>query len=265
MSAPILNRPRAVFTEGSTLRHLLVMTFTGSIGLMAIFVVEMFSILYISWLGDPALTAGIGFAGQVQFFAISINIGLSIGLSALVSRAIGAGERDKARRYATNGLVHTVLVSIVFTLLLFPFRSDLLRLLGAKGGALAAGELYLDWTIPTIPLLSLGMALPGLLRCVGDARRAMYITFWRHRRRRSRSHPDSLAESRRFRRGVRGEYFAPRVDCRRPVRRGARAPHAGADLACSGRAGFPAADAHRAARDTHQFRSACRHGLCRAR
>ena len=60
MTSPDRPRPRAVFTEGSILRHVLVMTITGSIGLVAIFIVDFLSLLYISWLGEPVLTAGVG-------------------------------------------------------------------------------------------------------------------------------------------------------------------------------------------------------------
>lgn len=180
MSAPLeIEAPAgAVFTRGSTLRHVLVMTATGSVGLMAIFCVELLSILYISWIGDPALMAGIGFAGQVMFFAVSINIGLSIGVSALVSRALGAGDRGAARRLAGSGLLTAFAISCFVTALAFPWRYELLSALGARGGSLAAGALYLDWTLPTLPLMSLGMALAGLLRAAGDAKRAMYVTLF---------------------------------------------------------------------------------------
>ena len=82
------------------MRHVVVMTATGSIGLVAIFVVDLLSLLYISWLGEPALTAGVGLATIVLFFAISINVGLMIAVGALVSRALGAGDpaRAPARR-----------------------------------------------------------------------------------------------------------------------------------------------------------------------
>ena len=83
MNSPVaVPRPVAVFTQGSILRHVLVMTATGSIGLIAIFVVDLLSLLYIARLKDPALTAGIGFATQIRFVTISINIGLSIGEAA---------------------------------------------------------------------------------------------------------------------------------------------------------------------------------------
>lgn len=178
MTAPSAAKPRAVFTEGSIPRHVLVMTTTGSIGLMAIFVVEFFSLLYISWLGDPAKTAGVGYASQVMFFPVSINIGLSIAVSALVSRAIGRGDRVAARQLATSGLVHSVLASFVVTLLMWAFRAELLTLIGANGKSFDAAMILLNWQVPTLPILGLGMALPGLLRAVGDARRSMYVTLF---------------------------------------------------------------------------------------
>ncbi|WP_244488650.1 hypothetical protein [Bosea sp. Leaf344] len=53
MSEPAEGSSQAVFVTGSTMRHVAVMTATGSIGLMAIFLVDLLSLLYVSWLGRP--------------------------------------------------------------------------------------------------------------------------------------------------------------------------------------------------------------------
>ncbi|MGH6869717.1 MAG: MATE family efflux transporter, partial [Methylocella sp.] len=52
--------PRAAFTEGSTMRHVIVMTAASSVGLLAIFAVDLLSLLWVSRLGDPKLTAAVG-------------------------------------------------------------------------------------------------------------------------------------------------------------------------------------------------------------
>jgi putative MATE family efflux protein len=165
-----------VFTQGSTLRHVLAMTASGSIGLVAVFVVDLLSLLYVSWLGQPALTAGVGFASQVLFFAMSVNIALSIAISANVSRALGAGKRPVAQRLAASGMTHVVIAGLIVSAPLTIFRERILDLLGAHGEAHAVASSFLAITMPANFLMASGMALQGLLRAAGDARRAMYVT-----------------------------------------------------------------------------------------
>ena len=167
---------RAAFTEGSTLRHVLVMTASGSIGLVAVFFVDLLSLLYVSRLGHPAWTAGVGFASNVLFFAMSVNIAMSIAISANVSRALGAGMRPVAQRLAGSGLVHVALTGLLVSAPLFVFRSEILDLLGARGEAHDVANSFLAITLPANALMALGMSLQGLLRAVGDPRRAMYVT-----------------------------------------------------------------------------------------
>jgi putative MATE family efflux protein len=178
MSGEARIRPRAVFTEGSILRHVIVMTATGSIGLVAIFAVDLLSLLYVSWLHDPKLTAGVGFATQILFFLVSINIGLSIALTALVAKALGQGDRPHAQRLAASGLIHVIFISVVVSACVFPFRRELLMLLGARGESLDVAARFLAITLPSNVLMAIGMAMSGVLRAVGDAKRSMYVTLF---------------------------------------------------------------------------------------
>jgi putative MATE family efflux protein len=173
-STPPASAPR--FVNGSTMRHVLVMASTGTVGLIAIFVVDFLSLLYISWLGDPRLTAGIGLATVVLYLTVSINVGLMIAVGALVSRALGAGDRDRARRLSASSAVHMLVSGALVSLALLPLLPSLLRLLGASPETLPVALRFLWIILPTNALMALGMGLSGVLRAVGDARRAMYVT-----------------------------------------------------------------------------------------
>jgi putative MATE family efflux protein len=168
--------PPAVFTEGSTMRHVIVMTAATSAGLMAIFVVDLLSLLWVSRLGDPKLTAAVGFASQVLFFSVSINVGIMIAISALVSRALGAGDRKAARRLAGSGLAHIFAVAVLVTFCAWPLRREILSLFGARGITLDVASAYLAITLPSTAVLGLAMGLGGILRAAGDARRSMHVT-----------------------------------------------------------------------------------------
>ena len=93
---------RGVFLTGSILRHVLTMTATGAIGLVAIFVAELIDVLFLSMLGDVEIIAAVGYAGPIVFLTVACAIGLSIATVSLVSPAIGAGERDTARRLSAS-------------------------------------------------------------------------------------------------------------------------------------------------------------------
>jgi len=178
-AASAASRPqqRAVFTEGSTLRHVTVMTATGTIGLMAIFVVDLLSLFYVSRLGDQALKAAVGYASQVLFLSVSINIGLTIAISATTARALGAGDRPRAQRLAASGLIIATAVSAVVAAGLFAFRGAILdQVMHAQGPARDVADKFLAITLPANIPFAIGMCLSGLLRAVGDARRAMYVT-----------------------------------------------------------------------------------------
>jgi putative MATE family efflux protein len=166
----------AVFVTGSTMRHVAVMTGTGSVGLMAIFLVDLLSLLYVSWLGRPEATAGVGFASIVLFFAISFNIGLMIGITALMARRIGSGQRGEARRIGGSTIMLATLTGALVALVFLPFLPALLTLLGAKGEAHDIALRFLWIVLPANVLMSLGMGYSAALRAVGDAKRAMYVT-----------------------------------------------------------------------------------------
>ena len=169
---------KPVFTQGPTMRHVLVMTATSSIGLVAIFVVDAINLFYIALLGQQVLAAAIGYAATLLFFAISVGIGLSIATAALVARALGEGDAAKARRLTATCLAFVLITTSVFALMLWPLTEPALQLLGARGETKALAAMVMRIVIPSIPLLGLGMALGALLRAKGDPRRAMFVTLW---------------------------------------------------------------------------------------
>ena len=74
----------------------MVMTATSSLGLMAVFFVDVLNLLYISMLGHQELAAAIGYSGTLMFFLTSVAIGLTI--ATFVLGITRRGPRAMARR-----------------------------------------------------------------------------------------------------------------------------------------------------------------------
>ncbi len=166
----------AKFTTGSTMRHVVVMTLTSSVGLMAIFLVDFADMYFLSILGEKEVAGAIGFSGAIIFVNLSIGIGLSIAITALVAQALGAGKEGRAQRLAASTLLFAFILTSCVTVFLWIFTTPILKMLGAEGETLGIAESYLRIVIPSFPLLGVGICLSGVLRALGDAKRAMYVT-----------------------------------------------------------------------------------------
>jgi putative MATE family efflux protein len=167
---------QARFVTGSILRHVIFMTMTGALGLMAMFAVDLADLYFLSLLNDTNVTAAIGFAGTIAFANLSMALGIGIASAALVARNLGARNPDRARDFATSTMLFALVVSAAYSIFIALFAGTLLDLLGAKGEALELGKLFI-WTVtPGFVLLAVGVSCSFSLRGLGDPTRAMYIT-----------------------------------------------------------------------------------------
>jgi Na+-driven multidrug efflux pump len=134
--------------------------------LIVMFGVQLAETWLVGRLGALPLT-GFGFALPVVLTVMSFGIGLGAGASAVVGRAIGAGQGDAGRLPAhvlrlAAGLGVLVAVPAWFA------APAILRLMGAEGEAHGLALSYLRaWFPGAVPLL-LGMAALSLLRAAGD-------------------------------------------------------------------------------------------------
>ncbi|QNT77764.1 MatE [Entomobacter blattae] len=143
---------------------------------MAVFIVDLLNLFYISLLHNPALTAAIGFCGAVGFVQLAVCIGLSIATSAVCAKFLGAGRGDLARKLGSSFMVTVFILTSLIGMLTYFFATPILHLFGAYGHGFSEALLYIKTVSPFLPLIALGMALTGLLRAVGDAKNAMAVT-----------------------------------------------------------------------------------------
>jgi len=164
------------FTQGSIARHVLIMTLTGAVGMMALFLVDLTSLFLLALLKQTAITAAMGYAASIIFFALSVALGNGVAASALVARSIGEGDVERARRYSSSTLLFSLISSSLMAVVLVAFSDDLLSLMGASGQAKDLARIYI-WTVsPGLVLFGGSLCLSAVLRGLGDARRAMYVT-----------------------------------------------------------------------------------------
>jgi putative MATE family efflux protein len=169
-------KEQAAFLQGSLMRHITVMALTSTVGLMAVFLVDLVDMIFISMLGRDELAAAVGYSGAILFFTTSFGIGMAIAAGALVAKALGAGDPVLARQRAATSLIYGFVFGAIFAAVIWWYSAALAALMGASGETLRLATGYLQIIIPSLPILIIAIVGSAILRAHGDARRSMMAT-----------------------------------------------------------------------------------------
>ena len=156
-------------TEGPVRKHLLRMAIPMSIGMFFNTMFNVVDTLYAGKLGTASL-AGMSVSFSVFFIMIAFTSGIGTGMAALLSNAIGKQDEMKAKLLSANGLILTVVGSLVLTIAGFIFAPSLLTILGAKGEAYAEGARYIRGIYAGALLFGVNSTLNALLVSRGQTK-----------------------------------------------------------------------------------------------
>ncbi len=170
------SQEQAKFLTGSLTQHIIAMSLTSAIGFVALFVVDLVDMLFISMLGVEELAAAVGFAGTILFMTTSISIGIAIAGGAMVAKSLGENRPERATEMLTHVLIVGLVFAVLFAALIYANLSELAGLIGATGETQELAVSYLKILIPTMPILLIGIVASAALRSHGAARLSMMVT-----------------------------------------------------------------------------------------
>ena len=125
------------------------------------------------WIGVLAIAA-ITVVLPIAFLISSIGMGIGIGGSSIISRALGANNTEKAFLTFGNQICLTVILAILFVVLGNVFSVSILNLFGAKGEILPIASEYFGVIIYGVPFLAFAMMGNPTIRAEGKPKFAMY-------------------------------------------------------------------------------------------
>ena len=125
------------------------------------------------WIGVLAIAA-ITVVLPIAFLISSIGMGIGIGGSSIISRALGANNPEKAFLTFGNQICLTVILAILFVVLGNIFSVSILNLFGAKGEILPIASEYFGVIIYGVPFLAFAMMGNPTIRAEGKPKFAMY-------------------------------------------------------------------------------------------
>ena len=131
-------------------------------------------IYFVSRLGDEAM-AGVALTESVLALIYTLAIGLSIGVTAVVSRRIGGGDEEGASRAAAQAIVLGLALAFVFGIAGVAFAPDVLHVMGADENVVATGVPYARIMLGGNVVILLLFLQNAAFRGAGDAAIAMRV------------------------------------------------------------------------------------------
>ena len=131
-------------------------------------------IYFVSRLGDEAM-AGVALTESVLSLIYTVAMGLSIGVTAVVSRRVGGGDEVGASRAAAQAILLGLALALVFGVAGVTFAPDILRIMGADENVVATGVPYTRIMLGGNVVILLLFLQNAAFRGAGDAAIAMRV------------------------------------------------------------------------------------------
>jgi len=145
------------------------MTGPMTLGLLANMLFNLVDTFFIGLLGERELAA-MAYTYPLVFFVTGSSMGMSIGVSSIVSRALGAGKPEQVQRLTTHSLL--LGISLVLGLLAvgYPLLNPVLRSMGASAELIPLIRSYMiPWGMGIVFIVT-PMLGNSVIRATGDTR-----------------------------------------------------------------------------------------------
>jgi putative MATE family efflux protein len=159
----------ARFTEGPIERSLARTTLQMLVGILAMVAFNLVDTFFVGQLGKHELAA-MAFTFPVVTVFGGLALGLGTGTSAVVSRALGEGDRQGVQRLTTDALLLSVVVVTVLVALGLATIDPLFGAMGAGEELLPLIHSYMRIWYVGMPFVVIPMVGNNAIRATGDAR-----------------------------------------------------------------------------------------------
>ena len=139
------------------------------LGIAAIMLFQIADTYYVGRLGPSALAA-MSFTFPVTFIVFSVAMGLGIGTTSAIARAIGTGDEHKVKVLTTHALTLSVCVVSIVGVIGLLSLDPIFHALGASDDSLVLIRQYMVPWLMGVGLLVIPMVGNSAIRATGDTR-----------------------------------------------------------------------------------------------
>jgi putative MATE family efflux protein len=162
-------------TQGSITGALWTLAWPMTLSTTVMMIGPIIDMVWIGKLGEAEM-AGVGISAIVVGLVNALIMGVFTGLRALVSRFVGAGDKEQANHVAQQAFIIGVGLSLLMAVIGELFAVKIMGLWDLEASVVAAGATYMRIELIGTFTMSFGMLASNIMQASGDSQMPMRVT-----------------------------------------------------------------------------------------
>lgn len=162
-------------TTGSVLKNILIFSLPYLLSYFLQTLYGMADLFIVGQYEEVASTTAVSVGSQVMHMLTVIIVGLAMGTTVNVGKAIGAEEKDKAMKYIGNTITLFVSISLALMVLLLCLVKPIVSIMSTPEEAVKGTISYLTICFIGIPFITAYNIIASIFRGLGDSKSPMWF------------------------------------------------------------------------------------------
>ncbi len=162
-------------TEGNEIKHLIVFSLPMLIGNVFQQFYNIINSIVVGKFIDSTALAAVGATASINFLAFSVCLGLSIGISIIISQYFGAKKDEEVKKAIANSVYVIAAAGIVMSILTSSLARPILILMNTPPEILEESVMFLRISSGGMLAMAAYNAIAAILRALGDSKTPLFF------------------------------------------------------------------------------------------
>lgn len=163
-----------IFKSAPISQAVLKNTIPAMVAMMMVLIYNLADTFFIGMTNDALMIAAVSLVTPVFLLFMAVGTVFGIGGTSVISRAMGEGRKEYAKKVCSFCMWSCIIVGIVMVVVIFAFMDTILKMLGASEDTIKYAREYLSIVTAAGPFVLISNCYANIIRTEGKAGMAMF-------------------------------------------------------------------------------------------
>lgn len=163
-----------IFKSAPISQAVLKNTVPAMVAMMMVLIYNLADTFFIGMTNDALMIAAVSLVTPVFLLFMAVGTVFGIGGTSVISRAMGEGRKEYAKKVCSFCMWSCIIVGIVMVVVIFAFMDTILKMLGASDDTIKYAREYLSIVTAAGPFVLISNCYANIIRTEGKAGMAMF-------------------------------------------------------------------------------------------